>query len=69
MKECFKTLKRFGNLLGHASCSYRRGGKVKKSVNGAHIGIANDIQINFNGINHPYINLKIKNSILQHLIL
>ena len=29
------------------------GGKVKKSVNGAHIGIANDIQINFNGINHP----------------
>ena len=29
------------------------GGEVKKSKNGAHIGIASDIEINENGINHP----------------
>ena len=34
--------------------------KVKKSVNGAHIGIANDIEINDNGAKHPLYKLKKK---------
>jgi len=29
------------------------GGEVKKANNGAHIGIANDIEINENGLKHP----------------
>jgi GMP synthase (glutamine-hydrolysing) len=36
------------------------GGKVKKSENGAHIGIANNIEINKNGINHPLYRSKDK---------
>ena len=37
------------------------GGTVKKSTNGAHIGIASDIEINENGANHPlYISKKKK---------
>ena len=36
------------------------GGKVKKSANGAHIGIANNIEINNNGINHPLYKSKDK---------
>jgi GMP synthase (glutamine-hydrolysing) len=36
------------------------GGSVKKSNNGAHIGIANNIEINENGINHPLYKSKSK---------
>jgi GMP synthase (glutamine-hydrolysing) len=36
------------------------GGTVKKSTNGAHIGIANDIEINENGANHPLYKSKNK---------
>ena len=36
------------------------GGEVKKSSNGAHIGIANDIEINENGLNHPLYKSKNK---------
>ena len=36
------------------------GGTVKKSTNGAHIGIAEDIEINKNGENHPLYKLKKK---------
>ena len=36
------------------------GGEVKKSTNGAHIGIAQDIEINENGLNHPLYKSKNK---------
>ena len=36
------------------------GGTVKKSVNGAHIGISQDIEINKNGENHPLYKTKKK---------
>ena len=36
------------------------GGSVKKSNNGAHIGIANNIEINENGINHALYKSKSK---------
>ena len=36
------------------------GGEVKKSTNGAHIGIANDIEINENGLKHPLYKSKNK---------
>ena len=54
MKECFKNI---NNILaicwGMQVAVTAAGGTVKKSTNGAHIGIANDIEINENGINHP----------------
>ena len=36
------------------------GGEVKKATNGAHIGIANDIEINENGLKHPLYKSKTK---------
>ena len=36
------------------------GGEVKKSTNGAHIGIANNIEINENGLKHPLYKSKDK---------
>ena len=54
MKECFNRVK---NILaicwGMQVAVTAAGGEVKKSSNGAHIGIANDIEINENGLNHP----------------
>jgi len=54
MKECFKIVK---NILaicwGMQVAVTAAGGEVKKSVNGAHIGIANGIELNENGIKHP----------------
>ena len=44
------------------------GGQVKKADN-SHIGIANEIEINKNGIKHPLLKIKIKNLIHQHSIL
>ena len=54
MKECFKKIKKILSICwGMQVAVTAAGGTVKKSTNGAHIGIANDIEINENGINHP----------------
>ena len=45
------------------------GGVVKKSSNGAHIGIANQLIINEQGIKHPLYSGKKIILILQHLTL
>ena len=54
MKECFKNIK---NVLaicwGMQVAVTAAGGEVKKSNNGAHIGIAQSIEINENGIKFP----------------
>ena len=53
MKECFKNIKKILAICwGMQVAVTAAGGKVKKSENGAHIGIANNIEINENGINH-----------------
>ena len=54
MKECFKNIKKILAICwGMQVAVTAAGGEVKKSSNGAHIGIANDIEINKNGLNHP----------------
>ena len=54
MKECFKNIKKIlGICWGMQVAVTAAGGEVKKSKNGAHIGIANDIEINENGLKHP----------------
>ncbi len=54
MKECFKSIKKILAICwGMQVAVTAAGGQVKKSTNGAHIGIANDIEINNDGINHP----------------
>ena len=54
MKECFKNIKKILAICwGMQVAVTAAGGTVKKSTNGAHIGIANDIEINENGLNHP----------------
>ena len=59
MKECFKNIKKILAICwGMQVAVTAAGGKVKKSVNGAHIGIANNIEINENGVNHPLYRLK-----------
>ena len=60
MKECFKNIKKILAICwGMQVAVTAAGGAVKKSTNGAHIGIANDIEINENGANHPlYISKK-----------
>ena len=45
------------------------GGQVKKSTTGTQVGIAVDIELTDNGINHPVYKSKSKNLILPHLIL
>ena len=61
MKECFKNIKKILAICwGMQVAVTAAGGKVKKSSNGAHIGIANDIEINENGLNHPLYVLKNK---------
>ena len=62
MKECFKNIKKILAICwGMQVAVTAAGGAVKKSTNGAHIGIANDIEINENGANHPlYISKKRK---------
>ena len=53
MKECFKNIKKILAICwGMQVAVTAAGGKVKKSSNGAHIGIANDIEINENGLKH-----------------
>ena len=54
MKECFKNIKKILAICwGMQVAVTAAGGIVKKSSNGAHIGIANDIEINKNGLKHP----------------
>ena len=54
MKECFNNIKKILAICwGMQVAVTAAGGEVKKSSNGAHIGIANDIEINENGLNHP----------------
>ncbi len=54
MRECFKNIKKILAICwGMQVAVTAAGGTVKKSNNGAHIGIANNIKINENGINHP----------------
>ena len=61
MKECFKNIKKILAICwGMQVAVTAAGGEVKKSLNGAHIGIANDIEINENGLNHPLYTLKNK---------
>ena len=61
MKECFKNIKKILAICwGMQVAVTAAGGEVKKSSKGAHIGIANDIEINENGLNHPLYKLKNK---------
>ena len=61
MKECFKNIKKIlGICWGMQVAVTAAGGQVKKSSNGAHIGIANDIEINEKGLKHPLYLLKNK---------
>ena len=54
MKECFKNIKKILAICwGMQVAVTAAGGEVKKSSNGAHIGIAKDIEINANGLKHP----------------
>ncbi len=61
MKECFKNINKILAICwGMQVAVTAAGGSVKKSSNGAHIGIANNIEINENGINHPLYKSKSK---------
>ena len=61
MKECFKYINKILAICwGMQVAVTAAGGSVKKSNNGAHIGIANNIEINENGINHPLYKSKRK---------
>ena len=61
MKECFKNIKKILAICwGMQVAVTAAGGQVKKSSNGAHIGIANDIEINEKGLNHPLYKSKNK---------
>ena len=61
MKECFKNINKILAICwGMQVAVTAAGGEVKKSTNGAHIGIANDIEINENGLMHPLYKSKNK---------
>ena len=54
MKECFKNIKKILAICwGMQVAVTAAGGEVKKSNNGAHIGIAQNISVNENGIKFP----------------
>ena len=54
MKESQKKIKKILAICwGMQVAVTAAGGSVKKSQSGAHIGIAQDIEINQNGLNHP----------------
>ena len=58
MRECQKSIKKiFAICWGMQVAVTVAGGEVKKCLNGAHRGIAHDIEINENGLKHPiYLN-------------
>ena len=61
MKECFKNIKKILAICwGMQVAVTAAGGQVKKATKGAHIGIANDIEINENGLKHPLYKSKNK---------
>ena len=61
MKESQKKIKKILAICwGMQVAVTAAGGEVKKSTNGAHIGIANDIEINENGLKHPLYKSKNK---------
>ncbi len=61
MKECFKNIKKILAICwGMQVAVTAAGGEVKKSSNGAHIGIANDIELNEKGLSHPLYKSKNK---------
>ena len=61
MNECFKNIKKILAICwGMQVAVTAAGGEVKKASNGAHIGIANDIEINENGLKHPLYKSKNK---------
>ena len=54
MRECQKSIKKiFAICWGMQVAVTVAGGEVKKCLNGAHRGIAHDIEINENGLKHP----------------
>ena len=54
MKECFKNIKRILAICWGMQVAVKAaGGEVKKSSNGVHIGIAQNISVNENGIKFP----------------
>ena len=61
MKECFKNIKKILAICwGMQVAVTAAGGEVKKASNGAHIGIAKDIEINENGLKHQLYKSKNK---------
>tara|TARA_B100001250_G_scaffold284_1_gene271 strand:+ start:2421 stop:3218 length:798 start_codon:yes stop_codon:yes gene_type:complete len=61
MNECFKNIKKILAICwGMQVAVTAAGGEVKKATNGAHIGIANDIEINENGLKHQLYRSKNK---------
>ena len=55
MKECLKNVKkRLAICWGMQVAVTASGGVVKKGVNGSHIGIANNIELNNDGLNSPF---------------
>ena len=61
MRECQKNIKNiFAICWGMQVAVTVAGGEVKKCPNGAHRGIAHDIEINENGLKHPLYKNKSK---------
>ena len=61
MRECQKSIKKiFAICWGMQVAVTVAGGEVKKCLNGAHRGIAHDIEINENGSKHPIYKSKNK---------
>ena len=55
MKECLKNIKKILAICwGMQVAVTASGGVVKKGVNGSHIGIANNIELNNDGLNSPF---------------
>ena len=54
MKQCFERIKKILAICwGMQVAVTAAGGEVKKGLKGSHIGIANDIELTKDGINHP----------------
>ena len=61
MRECQKKIKKILAICWGMQVAVKAiGGEVKKSFNGFHIGIANDIEINEQGLTHPLYKSKKK---------
>ena len=61
MRECQKKIKKILAICWGMQVAVKAiGGEVKKSSNGFHIGIANDIEINEQGLTHPLYKSKKK---------